>query len=346
MKIILTGGGSAGHVMPCIALLPCLREYFSDICYLGRADGIERRLAEMNGIKFHPVNAVKFDRSSKLSVLKIPCSLSRAVSQTKKLLKELRPDVLFAKGGYVSLPGALAARSLKIPVVCHESDFSLGLANKVISRFAECILTSFEATAAKRSLFVGNPVRAELTQADPQKARRTCAFSRTARVVLFVGGSGGAETINRAVDDALSTLVRDFNVVHICGQGNLRPSAPGYRCFEFVDDIFDFFALADIVVTRAGANAGFELAAMGKRTIFIPLPTGSSRGDQIENAKAFASVSGAKVLEQSRLDTYELVCAITDSLSRPSPEPDLRPLKAAPKIAEILNKVARREKFA
>ena len=327
MKLILTGGGSAGHVTPCIALLPCLREYFSDICYLGRADGIERRLAEMNGIKFHPVNAVKFDRSSKLSVLKIPCSLSRAVSHTKKLLKELRPDVLFAKGGYVSLPGALAARSLKIPVVCHESDFSLGLANKVISRFAECTLTSFEATAAKRSLFVGNPVRAELTQADPQKARRTCAFSRTARVVLFVGGS-------------------NFNVVHICGQGNLRPSAPGYRCFEFVDDIFDFFALADIVVTRAGANAGFELAAMGKRTIFIPLPTGSSRGDQIENAKAFASVSGAKVLEQSRLDTYELVCAITDSLSRPSPEPDLRPLKAAPKIAEILNKVARREKFA
>ena len=258
----------------------------------------------------------------------------------------MRPDVLFAKGGYVSLPGALAARSLKIPVVCHESDFSLGLANKLISRFAQCTLTSFEATEARRSIFTGNPVRAGLTQADPQKARRTCAFSRTARVVLFVGGSGGAEAINRAVDDALSTLVRDFNVVHICGQGNLRPSAPGYRCFEFVDDIFDFFALADIVVTRAGANAGFELAAMGKRTIFIPLPTGSSRGDQIENAKAFASVSGAKVLEQSRLDTYELVCAITDSLSRPSPEPDLRPLKAAPKIAEILNKVARREKFA
>ena len=244
MKLILTGGGSAGHVTPCIALLPCLREYFSDICYLGRADGIERRLAEMNGIKFHPVNAVKFDRSSKLSVLKIPCSLSRAVSHTKKLLKELRPDVLFAKGGYVSLPGALAARSLKIPVVCHESDFSLGLANKVISRFAECTLTSFEATAAKRSLFVGNPVRAELTQADPQKARRTCAFSRTARVALFVGGSGGAEAINRAVDDALPSLVRDFNVVHICGQGNLRPSAPGYRCFEFVDDIFDLWASA------------------------------------------------------------------------------------------------------
>ena len=164
--------------------------------------------------------------------------------------------------------------------------------------------------------------------------------------MLFVGGSGGAEAINRAVDDALPSLVRDFNVVHICGQGNLRPSAPGYRCFEFVDDIFDFFALADVVVTRAGANAGFELAAMGKRAIFIPLPTASSRGDQIENAKAFASVSGAKILEQSHLDTYELVCAITDSLSRPSPEPDLRPLKAAPKIAEILSKVAMREKFA
>lgn len=345
MKIVLTGGGSAGHVMPCIALLPCLREYFSDICYLGRADGIERRLAELNGLDFHAVNAVRFDRSSKLSALKIPYRLSRAVSQTKKLLKELRPDVLFAKGGYVSLPGALAARSLGIPTVCHESDFSLGLANKVISRFAECTLTSFDATEARRSVFVGNPVRAELTLADPQKAMRTCAFSRTARVVLFIGGSGGAAAINRAVDDALSSLVRDFNVVHICGQGNLRSSSPGYRCFEFVDDIFDFFALADIVVTRAGANVCFELAAMGKRAVFIPLPAGASRGDQIENAKAFSSVSGAKIIEQSRLDTYELVCAITDSLSRPSPAPDLRPLKAAPRIADILCKVAKREKF-
>ena len=212
MKIVLTGGGSAGHVMPCIALMPCLELYFSDICYLGRADGIERRLAELNGIDFYSVNAVKFDRSSKLSALKIPYLLSRSVSRTKKLLKELNPDVVFAKGGYVSLPGALAARSLGIPVVCHESDFSLGLANKAISRFAQCTLTSFEATKARRSIFTGNPVRTELTLANAQNAMRACAFSRAARVVLFVGGSGGAAAINKAVDCALPSLVRDFNV--------------------------------------------------------------------------------------------------------------------------------------
>lgn len=345
MKIVLTGGGSAGHVMPCIALLPCLELYFSDICYLGRADGIERRLAELNGIDFYSVNAVKFDRSSKLSALKIPYLLSRSVSRTKKLLKELNPDVVFAKGGYVSLPGALAARSLGIPVVCHESDFSLGLANKAISRFAQCTLTSFEATKARRSIFTGNPVRTELTLANAQNAMRACAFSRAARVVLFVGGSGGAAAINKAVDCALPSLVRDFNVVHICGQGNLRPPSPGYRCFEFVDNIFDFFAYADVVVSRSGANAACELSAMGKRVIFVPLPQGASRGDQIENAKAYAA-SGAKILDQSRLDTYELVCAITDILSKPAPLPDLSSLKAAPNIAEIVYKVAKREKFA
>lgn len=346
MKIVLTGGGTAGHVMPNIALLPNLEDKFQKIYYIGCRGGIEERIAKSYGIEFYPTPAVKLDRSAKLANLRIPIKLSLAVRTAKQLLVRLSPDVVFAKGGYVSLPACLAARSLKIPVVCHESDFTPGLANKIVSRFAVCTLTSFKETQAKHAVFTGNPVRTDISKADKSKAERACAFSRSAKTVLFVGGSSGAAAINRAVDEALPSLVPDFNVVHICGAGNLRPPAPGYRCFEFVDNIFDYFAFADVVISRAGANCASELLAMGKRVIFVPLPAGgASRGDQIENAKAYARATSAKILEQDRLNTYELICAITDILSRPAPKPDDTPLKASAAIADILEKVAKSKSY-
>ena len=340
MKIVLTGGGTAGHVVPNLALLPNLKDKFSSIVYLGQKDSIEQRLAQSAGLEFFPVRAVKFDRSSKLSSFRIPFALASSVVTAKKLLRDLRPDIVFAKGGYVSLPASFAARSLGIPVVCHESDYSLGLANRLISRFAACTLTSFDDTAAKHAVFTGNPVREAVCCSDPTIAVKLCAFSRSAKTVLFIGGSSGAAAINSAVDHALRTLTRDFNVVHICGKGNSRPRSHGYRCFEFADDILSFFALADVVVSRAGANTACELMAMGKRVIFVPLPAGASRGDQLQNAQAYSKRYPCRILPQDRLNAYELVCAISDSLSRPSPQPELASLKAALAIADILAQVS------
>lgn len=341
MKIVLCGGGTAGHVMPNIALIPNLKDRFGDILYLGRKDGVEEKLASAQGIPFFPVPAVKLDRSKRLPDLAVPIKLASCVVTARKLLAKLLPDVVFAKGGYASLPVALAARTLRIPVVCHESDFSLGLANKLISKFAVCTMTSFSQTRAPRAYFVGNPVRASLTLANAAEAERLCNFSRKAKTVLFVGGSSGAAAINKAVDAALPSLVSDYNVVHICGACNLRPNSHGYRCIEFADNIFDFYALADVVVSRSGANCASELAAMGKRVIFIPLPKGASRGDQIENAQAYADQDRAVVLPQQRLNTYELVCAIGNALSRPAPPPDPAPLAASAKIADKLAEIAR-----
>lgn len=340
MNIVLTGGGSAGHVMPNLALLPHLTDKFDKIFYIGSENGCEKRLAESKGIAFRSVPTVKLDRTKKLANLKIPFTLYSGISEAKKLLRDINADIVFAKGGYVSLPAAFAARSLNIPVICHESDYSLGLANRLISGFAVRTLTSFESTKAKNAEFTGNPVRLDLLTANALNAKRECAFLRDKKTVLFVGGSGGAAAVNSAVRASLSSLTPDLNVIHIAGAGNKYEPELGYRSFEFVDNVFDYYAYADVVVSRAGANCASELAAMGKRVIFIPLPKGASRGDQLQNADFYAKRGCARVLEQDRLCAYELVCAITDMLSRPSPDPDPIPLGAGAKIADILYSAA------
>ncbi len=317
--ICLTGGGSGGHVIPALALVPELKKHFSEIIFIGVDKPLDRKLVEDCGIPFFAVESAPFSRGDLLKNLGLPFQLSRGISASIDILKSFFADVVFMKGGYASLPAALAAKRLSLPLVVHESDYSLGLANRLASGFASKVLTSFPETG--EGTFVGNPVREEILRADKNRARVRYAVSDMP-VLSVVGGSQGAEAINRTLVEALP-LLRDFEIIHIAGKRACPDTrADHYRRLEYADDIFDIFALSDIVVSRAGANTLFELAAMGKRTVAVPLPKGShSRGDQQQNARSFAARGYVYPLEQKDLTPDTLADAIKKALRLPSPRP-------------------------
>ncbi|MBQ7652854.1 MAG: UDP-N-acetylglucosamine--N-acetylmuramyl-(pentapeptide) pyrophosphoryl-undecaprenol N-acetylglucosamine transferase [Clostridia bacterium] len=339
--IALTGGGTAGHVTPNLALLPELKKYFEEIYYIGEKGGVEEKLAEKSGLDFYGVTCVKFSRSKPLQNVKIPKLLKEGVEEATRVLKLITPSVVFAKGGFVSLPAVFAARKLDIPYALHESDASLGLANKLIKGKAEKIFTSFKGTA-QGEIVTGNPIRSELYFGD---ASRAPSFPHNRPVVLVVGGSSGAASINQTVEKALPYL-NEYNVAHITGKGKGN-SAKGitldnYRAIEFSDRIQDLYAQADVVVTRAGANALSELVALGKRVVAIPLPKGASRGDQSENAEYYRLKGLIDVLPQEELNEETLVERIERAMSTPERTPIKS--RAAAVITRELYEIALRQK--
>lgn len=317
--ICLTGGGSGGHIIPALALVPELKKHFSDIIFIGIDKPLDRKLVEGYGIPFFAVESAPFSRGDLLKNFGLPFQLSRGISASIDILKSFSADVVFMKGGYASLPAALAAKRLSVPLVVHESDYTLGLANRLASGFADKVLTSFPET--RDGVYVGNPVREEILRADKSRARARYGVSNMP-VISVVGGSQGAEAVNRVLIEALPRL-KDFEIIHVAGKGPCPDTtAEHYRRLEYADDIFDIFALSDVVVSRAGANTLFELAAMGKRTVAVPLPRGShSRGDQQQNARSFASRGYVYPLEQKDLTPDTLVDAIRKTLRLPSPRP-------------------------
>lgn len=315
----MTGGGTAGHVTPNIALMPALKARGFEIYYIGSLDGIEKKLIEEIGIKYYGVSTGKFRRYFSLKNLTDPFRVFKGIGEARKILKALSPDVVFSKGGFVGVPVVKAARKLGIPCIIHESDYSVGLANKLCFSAAEKICCDFPETLkslpAEKGVLTGSPVRKELSEGNAGNGRIVCGFEDGKPVLLIIGGSLGAAAVNEAVRSALPELLKKYNVIHICGKGKTDDSfndMEGYRQFDYVGrGLADLFAAADIVISRAGANSIFELLALKKPNILIPLPGG--RGDQLLNARSFEGQGYSMVIRQEELTT-DLLVSKTDEL--------------------------------
>ncbi len=314
-KIILTGGGTAGHVTPNMALIPKLQELDYEIVYMGSYDGIEKKLMEDFDIPYYGIATGKFRRYFDPKNFSDPFRVIKGMAEARKYLKEIKPDVLFSKGGFVSVPVVRAAYSLGIPCIIHESDMTPGLANKLCIPVAKKVCCNFPETfsflPANKAVLTGSPIRQELTTGSKEAAYQLCGFDSSKPVIMVVGGSLGSAAVNQAVRDVLPELLKDFQVVHLCGKekvDNLLLTTPGYKQFEYIkSEMKDIFAMADIVISRAGANAISELLALRKPNILIPLPSTSSRGDQILNAKSFESQCFSIVIDEDDLTSKVLL---------------------------------------
>lgn len=317
-RIVLTGGGSAGHVTPNLALLPELKKLGWDIHYIGTYNGIEYDLmADL--VPYHSISAGKLRRYFDLQNFTDPFRVMKGMVQSLAILAKLRPKIIFSKGGFVSLPVAVAAKALRIPVILHESDITPGLANKLSLPFSSHLCVTFPETMKyvkqTKATLTGNPIRRELLHGDQAKGYQLCKFNKNKPVILVMGGSLGSVNINNAVRESLPQITKEFQVAHICGKGNLDNSLIdylGYQQFEYVSkELPDLFAMADFVISRAGANALFELLALRKAHLLIPLSLGASRGDQVLNAESFAKQGFSMVLKEEDLSSATLISAIS-----------------------------------
>lgn len=317
-RIILTGGGTAGHVTPNIALLPRLKELGYDIHYIGSYTGIEKELIEQLGIPYHGISSGKLRRYFSLQNFTDPFRVIKGFSEASKLIKVLDPDVIFSKGGFVSVPVVMAGKRHHVPTIIHESDMTPGLANKLSIPSATKVCCNFPETLEhlpkEKAVLTGSPIRKELLSGDKKAALTFCNLTPDKPVILIVGGSLGSVAVNNAVRAILPELLKKFHVIHLCGKGKVDHSLKdmaGYVQFEYIkDELKDLFALTDIVISRAGANAICELLALHKPNLLIPLSANASRGDQILNARSFERQGFSMVLEEEELNDQVLLDAI------------------------------------
>lgn len=322
-KIILTGGGTAGHVTPNLALIPSLKERNYDIRYIGSYQGIERKLIEGAGIPYSGISSGKFRRYFDLKNFSDPFRVLKGYGEALKLIKSYKPDVVFSKGGFVAVPVVLAARQCRIPVIIHESDMTPGLANKLCIPAATSVCCNFPETLAylpkDKAILTGSPIRKELLEGDRLAGLAYAKLSGNRPVILIIGGSLGSVTVNNAVRGILPKLLKNYQIIHICGKGNLDESligTSGYVQYEYVDaPLKDLFAAADLMISRAGANAICEILALRKPNILIPLTAAASRGDQILNARSFAKQGFSYLLEEENLTGDSLLKAITETFA-------------------------------
>lgn len=317
-RIILTGGGTAGHVTPNIALLPRLKDLQYDIHYIGSYQGIEKELIEPFGIPYHGISTGKLRRYLSARNLTDPFRVLKGLGEARRLIKILDPDVIFSKGGFVSVPVVLAGKKRHVPTIIHESDMTPGLANKLSLSAATKVCCNFPETLELlpegKAVLTGSPIRQELLSGDRYKAREFLGFTSDKPVILIIGGSLGAVAVNEAVRAILPELLKTYQVIHLCGRGKIDPTLvnlEGYAQYEYIkEELKDLFALTDIVVSRAGANAICELLALHKPNLLIPLPANASRGDQILNARSFERQGFSIVLEESEITNETLLAAI------------------------------------
>ena len=304
-KIVLTGGGTAGHVTPNLALLPYLNQEGYEVIYIGSQNGIERTLIEAEGIPYYGISTGKLRRYLSKENLKDVFKVLKGISEAKRLLKKLKPDLVFSKGGFVAVPVVLGAKKNHIPVIIHESDITPGLANKIAMPSARVICATFPETLQYvpkgKGVHTGTPIRKELFEGQREKGLSACGFSGEKPVLLMMGGSLGAVKLNDCLREILPELTKTFDIIHLCGKGNLDKGLQNrtdYKQFEYVKaELKDLFAMADVVISRAGANAICELLALKKPNLLIPLVSGS-RGDQILNAKSFEAQGFSMVLSE------------------------------------------------
>jgi len=317
-RIVLTGGGTAGHVTPCIALMPELQKNGYDIHYIGSYNGIERKLIENHKIPYYGISSGKLRRYFDVKNFTDPFRVIKGYFEAKKILKELKPDIVFSKGGFVTVPVVMAAKKHKIPVIIHESDVTPGLANKLAIPAATKVCANFPETLQylpeEKAVLTGTPIRKELFAGNKIKGIDFCGFTLNKPVILVIGGSLGSKKINEVIRGMLPTLLKDFQVIHLCGKGNLDDKltdTPGYVQFEFIsEELSDLMAAADLVISRAGANAICELLALRKPNILIPLPAASSRGDQLLNAESFEKQGYSYVIKEENLSVITLLNGI------------------------------------
>lgn len=308
-KIVLTGGGTAGHVTPNIALIPHLQNAGYEVYYIGSKGGMEEALIKACNIPFYGVSSGKlrryFDKKNFSDIFKV----AKGIFQAKHIIHKIKPDVVFSKGGFVAVPVVIGAAMNKINVVCHESDITPGLANKLAMPFATAVCTTFPEAVKhikdNKGIYTGTPIRDMLFAGSKQKGLDICSFSGNKPVILVMGGSQGSVKVNNSIRELLGKLLPKYDIVHLCGKGNLDESLfgkTGYKQFEYIsEELPDIFAMADMVVSRAGSNAICEFLALHKPMLLIPLGLNASRGDQILNATSFKKQGFAEVIDEEKM---------------------------------------------
>ena len=307
-KIILTGGGTAGHVTPNIALLPRLKELGYDISYIGSYAGMEKGLIEQQNIPYYGISSGKLRRYFDPKNFSDPFKVMKGYFQARALMRKLKPDIVFSKGGFVSVPVVLAAKHAKVPTIIHESDITPGLANRI------AIPATIPHLPEGKAVLSGSPIRAELLHGSKEAAYTYTGLNSEKPVILVVGGSSGSKVINDTVRSILPGLLKNYQVIHLCGKGNLDASlnnTAGYVQYEYANkELADMFAVAELVISRAGANSICELLALRKPNILVPLSKNASRGDQILNANSFEKQGFSYVIEEEALSDQTLTDAI------------------------------------
>lgn len=317
-RIVLTGGGTAGHVTPNIALIPRLKDLGYDIHYIGTETGIERKLVEREGIPYHIVKAGKLRRYFDMKNFTDTFKITQGFVQSLAIMNKLKPNIVFSKGGFVSSPVVWAAWMNRIPIVIHESDMTPGLANKIALPFAKSICYTFPETkkyiSREKSVLTGIPVRESLFAGKKAAGKRICGFTEGKPIILIIGGSLGSQVINKTIRGALKSILNRFQVCHICGKGNIDKNyegIKGYKQFEYVgEELPDLFVMADLIISRAGATALYEILALRKPNILIPLSKKASRGDQILNAQSFKKQGLSYVIMEEELDKETILRGI------------------------------------
>lgn len=319
-RIVLTGGGTAGHVTPNMALIPRLLADGWEIHYIGAAASAEQSLiSQYPEVTFHTVSVGKLRRYFDVKNFSDPLRVVKGVFQAQSILRKLKPNVVFSKGGFVSVPVVYGAKLNGIPVVIHESDMTPGLANKLSAPFARvecCTFPEAVRYAHGKGVYTGTPIREEVLQGDRERGQKLFGLNDNKPVLMVMGGSSGARAINEAVIAALPRLTANFQVLHLCGKGNLSDSLEGtpdyIQCEYLNDEMADAYACADVMVSRAGSNALCEILALKKPALLIPYPKGASRGDQLLNAESFRERGFSHVLMQGEMTPERLVTEVID----------------------------------
>ena len=315
-RIVLTGGGTAGHVTPNMALIPRLIEDGWDVHYIGAANSVEQNLiSQFPNVTYHTVAVGKLRRYFDLKNFSDPFRVVKGVFQAQAIIRKLKPQVVFSKGGFVSVPVVYGAKMNGVPVVTHESDMTPGLANKLSLPFTSAQCCTFPEAVKHckgKGVYTGTPIRPEIFSGSRERGRKLFGLDDTKPVIMVVGGSSGARAINETVVAALPKLTQNFQILHLCGKGNQNAAlegTPGYvQCEYLNEEMADAYACADVLISRAGSNALCEILALRKPALLIPYPKGASRGDQIMNAESFEKRGFSYVMDQADM-TVDSLCA-------------------------------------
>lgn len=323
-KIVLTGGGTAGHVTPNMALIPELKKRGYEIHYIGSKDGIEKKLIEEIGVPYYGISSGKLRRYFDPKNFSDPIKVLKGYGEANSLIKKINPNLVFSKGGFVTVPVVLAAKRRKVPAIIHESDMTPGLANKICIPCATRICANFPETLNSlpegKAVLTGTPIREELFSGDKRKGIEFCRFTDKKPIIMIIGGSLGSVVVNEAVREILSSLLEKFQIIHLCGKDKIDEKlkeTEGYVQFEYIKkELSDLMDAADIVISRAGANAICEILALRKPNILVPLSAAASRGDQILNAASFEKQGYSYVIKEEELSGDKLLAAVKEVYSQ------------------------------
>lgn len=315
-KIAFTGGGTVGHVSVNLSLIPTALSQGYEALYIGSKNGIEREMIEsqLPEIKYYPISSGKLRRYISLENAKDVFKVLKGILDARKVLKKEKTDLLFSKGGFVSVPVVIAAKSLNIPTIIHESDLTPGLANKIALKFAKKIYTTFEETLnylpKEKADFIGATIREDLKNGNAHNGYQLTGFNENKKVLLVMGGSLGSKKLNSIIRENLDALLQQYQVIHLTGKGlkDAQVKKSGYIQYEFVkEDLTDLLAITDTVISRAGSNAIYEFLTLRIPMLLVPLGLDQSRGDQIDNANHFADKGYAKAIDEEQLTAQILL---------------------------------------